>query len=193
MNVTSRGNFVTALMRLPRRRRALSLVTAAAVAGSVAVAASAWAAIPPWQNSGNVNNDPNRVGTLSFYDSSGTEVFSGSVADLPFTAYVKGSAVPRAGDTKAALYGYLPDPGKSAAAWTGALLTPASSYPNGSAPGGLSNAAPLQSGAASDGALADFISGHPNTSDTTGYQNVYELRLRTSAPGLSETATYDAA
>ncbi|MDT4921243.1 MAG: hypothetical protein QOI15_2145 [Pseudonocardiales bacterium] len=175
------------------RRRAIGLTAAAAAVGTVVVAASAWATTPPWQVPGDANNDPNRVGSLSFYNAAGTEIFSGDVAVPPFAAYVKGSAVLRTGDTKAALYAYLPNPAKPAGAWTGSLLTAASTYPNGSAPGALAAAAPLQTGAVADGGLAGFISGHPNQSAVAGYQGVYELRLRTSGPGRAQTATYDAA
>jgi hypothetical protein len=180
-------------MHFRDHRRAVAVAAAVTVAGSVFAAASALAATPPWQVPRDVNNDPNRVGTLAFYNAAGTEIFSGNVADLPFAKYVAGSTALRAGDTKAALYAYLPDPGKPAAAWTGSLLTPASAYPNGTAPGALSGAAPLQTGANTDESLADFIAGHPNPSSVAGYQNVYELRLRTSGPGRTQTPTYDAA
>ena len=140
-----------------------------------------------------MNNDPNAVGTLAFYDASGTQIFSGSTTGGPFAAYVAGSTGLRAGDTKAALFAYLPDPNKPAGAWTGSLLSAATSYPNGAAPGALATAAPLASGSAIDTTLDDFVTGHPNVSSTTGYANVYELRLRTSGEGRLATTTYDAA
>jgi hypothetical protein len=188
---------VIALPRLgtrPGTRRAARLAVVAVTAGAaVLVAGVAAADTPPWQLSGNINNDPNAVGTLAFYDATGTQIFSGSTSAQPFAAYVAGSTTLRAGDTKAALFAYLPNSGTPAGAWTGSLLTAAAGYPNAAAPGALATTAPLYSGTGSDTTLADFVAGHPNTSSAAGYANVYELRLRTSAPGRSATPTYDVA
>jgi hypothetical protein len=173
-----------------RRRQVVAAVVAVAAA---LVAGVAGADTPPWQQTGNVNNDPNAVGTLAFYDATGTQIFSGSVGAAPFATYVVGSTALRSGDTKAALFAYLPNPNEPAGAWTGSLLTAGSTYPDGTAPGPLASAAPLYHGTASDTTLAEFLAGHPNTSTATGYANVYELRLRTSGDGRSATPTYDAA
>ena len=163
---------MTTSTRSGRRRLGLLLAAATASAG-LAVAGQALADSPPWQQANDPNNDPARVGTLRFYDAAGTEIFSGSTDTAPFAAYVGGSNGLRSGDTLASLFAYLPDPGTPAA--VAALTTP------------------VVAGAATDGALDDFASTHPNTATATGYQNVYELRLRTSAPGQSVTPTYDAA
>src|ERR1700722_3416373 len=54
--------------------------------------------------------DPNAVGTINFYNSSGHQIIGGLISDLPFSAYAVGSTLPRAGDTKALLEYAQPDP-----------------------------------------------------------------------------------
>ena len=184
---------MTTSTRSGRRRLGLLLAAATAAAG-LAVAGQALADSPPWQQANDPNNDPARVGTLRFYDAAGTEIFSGSTGTAPFAAYVGGSNGLRSGDTLASLFAYLPDPGTPAAGWTGGLLTPTTAFPDAGAPAAVAAlTTPVVAGAATDGTLDDFASTHPNTATATGYQNVYELRLRTSAPGQSVTPTYDAA
>ena len=117
-----------------RRMKRLGAVFAAAATGLAAVtlAASAGAAPPPWQQTGN--NDPARVGTLSFYQSDGTQIFSGSTTAAVFASYVLGSDTLRSGDSTATLFAYLPDPAIAPGEWTGSQLTGASAYPNSHAP-----------------------------------------------------------
>lgn len=182
---------VITYLRGHRRALAAAAATLAVAAGATV---SALAATPPWQQSGNVNHDPNRVGTLAFYNAAGKQIFGGSLNESPIAAYVVGSKAIEAGDTKATLYAYLPQSGTPAAGWTGSALTAATDFPNSGAPGALgSSTLPLETGAAGDTSLADFIATHPNTSTAAAYKNVYELRLRTSAPGRPIAAKYDAA
>ena len=103
---------MSAFLRQTRTLRAAGLALAVAAGSAVFVLGStAHADAPPWHNIADDNYDPNAVGTLAFYDATGTQVFSGSTDDQPFAAYVAGSDVLRAGDTKAALFAYLPDSG----------------------------------------------------------------------------------
>jgi hypothetical protein len=172
-------------------------VFALALAGTcvtgVLVSPSAGAAAPPWQVTGDPANDPNAVGTLSFFDATGTQIYGGNTDDAPLAAYVEGSSAVTAGDTKASLYAYLPLSGTPAAGWSGSQLSAASAYPNGSAPAGISATLPVVTGTAGDTTLADFITGYPNSSSATGYQGSYELRLRTSSPGAPIQPGYDVA
>jgi hypothetical protein len=172
-------------------------VFALALAGTCAVgliaSPAAEATTPPWQVGGNADNDPNAVGTLSFFDATGTQIYGGTTSDAPLAAYVEGSSAVNAGDTKATLYAYLPESGTAAAGWSGVQLTAASVYPNGSAPAAISATLPVVSSTAADTSLADFIAGYPNGSTATGYQGSYELRLRTSRPGVPIQPGYDVA
>ena len=151
-------------------------------------AASAHAATnPPWEP------DANSAGSLTFYNASGTAITGGSTATAPFAAYVEGSAAPRAGDTKATLYGYLPT-AKNPGYWSGEELTASTGYPNAAAPAPLKTAAlPVTTGSASDESLATLAADLPNGTSATGYKNVYQLRLYTSGPGETKSLTYDSA
>lgn len=184
-------------MRTDKRRATRLALAGVLVTGGLALVAPATASAasgtPPWQQPGATNSDPNDVGTLAFYDAAGTQIYGGSVNSQPFAAYAVGSTAPAGTGTSAALYAYLPDPSSNAGAWSGGQLSAASAYPNASAPGALASSAPLQTGASGDTSLAGFIGAYPNTSSATGYANVYELRVRTSAPGSVASSTYDSA
>ena len=85
-----------------RRRTAVSaVVLLAMLLGLAGVAA---AAPPPYEP------DSGATGVLSFYDSSGNVITTGSVSAAPFAAYVGSSVAGRASDYKATLFGYLPNP-----------------------------------------------------------------------------------
>src|SRR6478672_4216112 len=105
------------------RKLAISLATAAVAAacGGVLLAgadvASAQGTPPPWAP-GGVNQDPNAVGGLAFFDSSGNVVTSGSTLTAPFAKYTAGLVTPRAGDTKATLFFYVPQVGLTPDAWS---------------------------------------------------------------------------
>jgi len=168
---------------------ALALVGASAV--GLALSPSASATTPPWQGS---NPDPNNVGTLAFYDASGTQIYTGLTTDQPFAAFVQGSTTARAGDTRAALFAYTPTPSQPPGDWVGTPLTGAATFPDAAAPGALGTSTlPVYSGTAGDTPLDSQVSTYPNASTAAGYQNVYELRLRTSVPGQPYAPGYDVA
>lgn len=138
---------------------------------------------PPWEP------DPTSVGSLTFYDASGTVVTTGSINDAPFAAYAASSATVRTGDVKATLFGYLPKNGVDPSGWTGEQLSASTTYPNISAPAPLNSSTfPVVTQAAGDVTLADLVLDLPNTA-TDAYQGLYQLRLKTSGgsgnPGLS--------
>jgi hypothetical protein len=99
----------------------------------------------------------------------------------------------RAGDTKATLYGYLPQASKAPGAFTGTQLSASSVYPSAGAPTTVSTTLPVYTGTSNDSTIADLVATLPNTDDTDdGYAGLYELRLKTGANGLAPTAKYDA-
>ncbi len=172
-------------LRLPLRTLGL-LVTLAALL--VATSAAAFAATPPYEP------DPtNVVGGLTFYDAAGNVITTGNINDAPFAAYIQGGATVRAGDTKATLYGYLPVNGVAPGAWSGEALSSSQTYPNASAPGALGTSSlPLVGLTNTSETLAALQGDLPNNA-TGAYQGLYQLRIKTSAAGLSVTGQWDAA
>jgi hypothetical protein len=177
-------------------KRILTSVATVAVAtvatGGVLVGLSAGPAFaagnPPWEPDGN------SVGSLAFYDASGNQIIGGNVNTTPIAAFVQGSGTPRAGDTKATLFGYTPVNGQVPGQWSGEALSGSTTYPNAAAPGSLGTSAlPLVTGSSGDESLATYITDFPNsdTSTTDGYSGIYQLRLKTSATGKTVTTTYD--
>ncbi|MCW2498186.1 Ig-like domain-containing protein [Jatrophihabitans sp.] len=154
-------------------------------------AASADPPTPPWQVSGNT--DANEVGTLSLFDAAGQPVTGGSLSDAPSFAYAVGSAVGRAGDTKATLYGYLPKNGQAPGSWSNLQLSGSSTYPVTGAPASISTTLPVFTGSATNTSIGQLVSAFPNTDDTDdGYAGLYELRVKTSAPGQPANPKYNA-
>src|SRR3954471_18919184 len=116
-------------MKFVLRGTAVTGIATLLVTGLLVVAGgSARAASPPW------DPDPSSVGGLKFYNSSGTVITHGNLTDAPFAAYVQGTSQVRAGDDKATLSGYLPVKDTPIGAWSGDIMTPATTYPNASAP-----------------------------------------------------------
>jgi Bacterial Ig-like domain (group 3) len=151
----------------------------------LASTASAASTTPPWEV--GTAKDPNEVGTLALYNSSGKQVTSGSVLASPIAAYAVGSKA----DTthpKATLFMYLPKSGVSASAWSGEQLSLSTPYPvkGSGVPTVVSGAkGPVVTGTAGDENIATFIGDFPNTdtSTTDGYGNAYQLRVKTSTDG----------
>jgi hypothetical protein len=162
-------------------------VIAAPVAGSTTIHPFG-AGIPPWEP------DPNSVGGLIFYNSSGQQVTGGNITDSPIAAYVQGAAVVNPLDTRATLYGYLPVNGQSPGQFSGEALGATTPYPNSSAPPPLNTSTlPVETGASGDETIAELMEDFPNNDNSDdGYANMYVLRLKTSRAG-SNNATYDSA
>ena len=176
-------------------RRSIASVGAATLlfsGGAVLLAAHAGAATtPPWESSSS--QDANEVGTLALYNSSGTQVTSGSITASPIAAYVVGSTAD-ASDTKATLYAYTPKFGVDASGWSGEQLSPSTTYPvtAAGAPSVVTSATgPVVTGAAGQESLKTYIADFPNkdTKDS-GYVNAYQLRVKTSSDGGSTNGTY---
>jgi hypothetical protein len=145
---------------------------------------------PPWEP------DANSVGSLLFFNSAGQQITGGSLTDSPLAAYVEGTGVPRSGDNKATLYGFLPIAGTAPGTWSGETLSASTAFPNASAPGALATATtPLVTGASGDTTLAQLASDFPNLDTSSdGYAGLYQLRLKTSKAGVAGlSTTYDSA
>jgi Bacterial Ig-like domain (group 3) len=188
----------------------LAISSGIALLGGVA----ANAATPGWEP------DPNGVGSISFFNSSGAQVTSGNITDTPFSLYAVGTVLPRAGDTKAKLEFAQPDPTKvNTLNWTAAGITAlASSFPVPAAAGtptsisSLPATTPVVTESASDSDLENDIAQLPNTGptamedgvsgcaysatlagcNTTGFENIYQLRLLTTN-GTSDSTAFDTA
>jgi hypothetical protein len=174
--------------------RAAATVAAATVASGTLVAALAGTAhaatTPPWEP---VSNPP-EVGGLTFYNSAGDVVTSGTINDNPLAAYVQGNTVLQSTGTKADLGGYTPVVDVSPGAWTGVQFG-GSNYPNSGAPTALAGSLlPLYTGV-SGYSLSNLTAAYPNTDTSSdGYAGIYVLRLKTYSSSLNQTSTsYDVA
>jgi hypothetical protein len=172
-------------VKLRRSLVAAAAVTAVLAAVPLVHSGSALAATPPWEP------DPNAAGTLTFYDATGNVKTSGHLSDLPFASYAVGSADIRTGDTKATLYAATPNSSLPTGSWSSGQLTASTTYPNPAAPGPVGTSThPVVSLGAGDGDLTGYIAQFPNTDANPAYQNIYQLRVKTSKPGLTATSMY---
>jgi Bacterial Ig-like domain (group 3) len=156
---------------------------------TLGVAGVASAATPPWQTSPPAQE----VGGLLFFNAAGQQITGGSITTAPFAAYVEGTTVLNASDSKATLFAVTPVDGQAPGQWNKQQLGAAEAYPNNGAPGALATAAPLYSGSTNDISLETYSTTYyPNTDTSSdGYAGLYEIRLISSDP--TTTTTYDAA
>ena len=170
---------------------------------ATAGAAHATGSTPPWEP------DPQSVGTINFYNASGTRITSGSIDAAPIAAYAVGSTTVRAGDHKAVLFAAQPNPNTATAGYNVDSLTGQVVFPPSSGPTNIRNmTTPVVTGSSGDLTLDDFIGEFPN-SDPGGpgcayspsssgctnaaYENIYQLRMKTANSGGFETSKYDVA
>lgn len=136
--------------------------------------------------------DSNAVGVVSFYDSTGAPVVSGS-STAPFPMYSVGSATAHAGDSRAVVLVCLPQYGVDPTKWPCDQINAYTPYPVTSAPTVVANAkatdgsaAPVSTATASDLALNDITTEFPNTDTSTdGYAGLYQVRERTETANQS--------
>ena len=185
----------------PRRRLArqagLTLFASLLLLGGSVLSSVSWlgsapagaSSAPPWEP------DPDSVGGLVFYNSSGQVVTGGNITDSPIAAYVQGSSTVRTGDTVATLYGYLPVNGQPTSEWSGEQLGLTTIFPNPSAPAPLNaSPLPLETGNSGDETLQTLEADFPNNDHSNdGYAGMYQLRLYTNAPHKTQTTVYDSA
>jgi Bacterial Ig-like domain (group 3) len=179
------------------KRLLLSLTTfvaagataSAVLVGLPASAGAGASAKPPYEP------DHHSAGGLFFYNAKGNVITGGSLTGAPFAAYVKGTNAIRNGDSKATLYGYKPVKGQAPGQFSGEQLTTSDHYPNSSAPAKIhAGTLPLVSLKSSDETLGALYSDFPNPPKAGNtFSGLYQLRLITSRPGASATATYDSA
>jgi len=171
---------------------AVSLITVTMGSLAVGLSGSAFAAgNPPWEPVAN----PPQAGSLTFYNAAGQQITGGSTTAQPFAAYVQGSTVLHAGDTKATVLGYTPVNGEAPGAWTGEAISASTKFPNAYAPGSLGTSSlPLVTGAAGDESIATYVGDIPNTDTSSdGYAGLYVLRLKTSGTSAGVSTSYDSA
>jgi len=175
-------------------RRSIASVGAATLllSGAAALAAShaSAATTPPWETGSA--KDVNEVGTLALFNSSGTQITSGSITSSPIAAYVVGSHADT-GHTKATLYAYTPKSGVRASGWAGEQLSGSTTYPvtAAGAPAGVKSATgPVVTGSSSNESLSSYVADFPNKGTKTGFVNAYQLRVKTSAAGGTTDGTY---
>ena len=178
---------MSALASLPRRAATAGLSVALVAVGLTGfTAAPAVASVTPaWQP------DANAVGTLSFYDSAGHVITSGSTTSVPMAAYYRGSGgALTAGNNVANVATTTPETGNSAT-WSGTQqITSNQALPASSLPGDLSG---VTDAVVSDDSGLSFtdnqITPFPNGSSTAGYQNLYEVRIYTAGGANGQSAT----
>jgi hypothetical protein len=182
-------------MKINFTKTLTAVTVVGAVAGLTMVmdggAASAFGTIPPWVSSTvftATTGDANELGGLQFFNAAGTQVTGGNLTDAPFSAYVVGTTVINPVNTKATVFGYLPNNGAAPGAWSGEALTASTTYPNAAYPGALGTTSlPVEKGQAADLNLANLAQDLPNTSSAAGYTGVYELRMKTTSAGSAPT------
>jgi hypothetical protein len=157
-------------------RSVISGAAVLAVAGGIlaATAGTAFAATPAWEP------DPNALGSLTLYNSSGTVVTSGTNLNHLFDYAEASTADPDGPSTKATLTFANPSPGVPTGDWFVGQASLSTTYPNTSAPAPLNTATnPVVTLGATDADLAAYI---PTATANTeaGYENVYQIRLITS-------------
>lgn len=168
-------------------KSAVAAAAAIAIAGAGVVAgagsASAYTGTPPWEP------DPGSLGSLSFYDATGAQIYGGTnlahIAD-----YVQASTAGRAGSNKATLYFAVPDHTKVPAQWAASSASASTNFPAAAAPApvnGFTN--PVGSPGAADANLVNLLA--TATLDTTAqYAQVIQVRLKDSGIGVPLLSTY---
>jgi hypothetical protein len=171
-------------------------IVGAALVGFAGSAAAYQGTPPPWAPAG-VSQDANAVGGLEFFNSAGTQITGGSLSAQPFAAYTLGLIKTRTPadfvDTKATLFAYVPEVGKTPDQWaTNEQVGLSTDFPITTGPTNLKSLTlPLNTGGATDLSLSTVASDLPNAATTAGYSNTYEIRMYTGARFQTTSTTYD--
>ena len=131
---------------------------------------------PPWEPDVNAN------GTMSFFNSAGQQVTSGSDLTHLFD-FAEASTTDALMGTKATLLFAAPVPNQPTGNYTTAIVSQSTTFPNASAPPPLNTSPnPVVTVATGDANLEAFI--QANAQQTApNFANVYQLRLVTSGAG----------
>ncbi|OLB79976.1 MAG: hypothetical protein AUI14_08710 [Actinobacteria bacterium 13_2_20CM_2_71_6] len=161
---------------------ALAITTGIIVGGGTA----AYAAVTPaWEN------DPNALGSLTFYDATGAAITGGSTEVHPAAVYAQASGPGRPGDSLAQLWLATPKVGVNPLSWSKDVFSAATAYPNNGAPANIKNSTlPVSTSTNTDFSIADYLTEFPNTINQAGYTNLYEFRVYTSSPSQLAGVTY---
>jgi Bacterial Ig-like domain (group 3) len=132
---------------------------------------------PPWEPDGG------NIGTIAFYDSSGTQVTSGSdLTHLFDFAAASAQACPTSSIKKATLTFAAPNSAQPTGAWHSGAASASTNYPVSSPAPLASNTNPVASLTASDGNLSTFLQSS-SLDSTPGYANIIQLRMVCSGNG----------
>jgi len=163
---------------------AVTAVMAALALPLLALPASA-AGTPPWEPDPATNFGTSTTpdyGTLTFYNSAGQVVTSGTNLAHLFDYAEASTADPFAG-TKATLYFAAPSFGEQPPSFFVSLASSSTAFPNPSAPAPLNTATdPVVTLASADADLSNFIASVPAQTQP-GYADVFQIRLLTTGPG----------
>jgi hypothetical protein len=149
----------------------------------IGVSAAAGPTAPPWEPDANAAAP---YGNLTFYNSAGTKVTSGSDLSSPF-AYAVASTGFDAGATNASLTFDNPTFGSPPATWTGTdeagptTFNPTSGLPVGTPADIVSAAATNAVVVASEASVTDWL-GSNTPATQTGYADTIQVRLVDSGP-----------
>jgi hypothetical protein len=132
---------------------------------------------PPWEPT-----DTDAIGTLSFFSSTGQQVFGGSNLSHLFD-YMEASSADPFGGTKADMQFAEPVPSTPTGLFPVDAQSLATIFPNAAAPAPLNTSPnPVVTLAPTDADLATFI--QSVTAQTApGFANVFQIRLFTTGPG----------
>jgi Bacterial Ig-like domain (group 3) len=158
------------------RSAALAVATVAAV-GAALVPAAAYAA-SPWNGS-----DPNAIGTLEFFNSSGQLVTSGSsLTHLADYALAPVAAIPT-GAVKATMYFAMPNSGLPTGNWFVGQASASTFFPSTTAPSPVfEQQAPAVTLSSTDANLSAYL-GSATADPTPGWNNIIEIRVKYSGFG----------
>jgi hypothetical protein len=136
---------------------------------------------PPWEP------DPNALGTLTFYNSTGQVVTGGNSLSHLFD-YLEASSADMTGGTKAEMQFAQPVPSTPTGNFPASPLSLATAFPNATAPAPLNTATnPVDTLSSTDADLANFIAS-VTAQTAAGYANMFQIRLLTTGPGGVGTA-----
>jgi hypothetical protein len=174
-----------------RITRSVAAAAVAAVAAAVALplmalpASATGSTTPPWEPDPATNFGTASApvyGTLTFYNSAGQVVTSGSNLGHLFD-YAEASGTDPYKGTKATLYFAAPVPGETPSTFFVGLASASTAFPNSSAPAPLNTTAnPVVTLASTDADLTNFIGSVP-AQTAAGYADVFQVRLLTTGPG----------
>jgi LPXTG-motif cell wall-anchored protein len=158
------------------RRRLVAVVAGTALLGSVplVLANNAQAATPPFEP------DPNALGSIAFYDASGTLLTGGSNLAHLADYYAASTAKSSGTAIKATLYFAAPDHNQPTSLWFVQQQSASTVFPNNSAPPPLTGpgfANPLVTAGANDGNLTNFLA-VATLDPTAGYANIIQVRVK---------------